>query len=492
MIFHYPLIIKNFQILSIKIIKNKAFGYILSLSVGKSCQLISKFILSITVARVLGPSQFGFWSMIELINKYSPLLTLGVSNGVKRELPYWNGKKVVDKQKMTEMTGYTSMLLSLTLFVLLGGISFFIIEGKIAKFAIMATFISGGLYQLYLYIYSTQLAKKLFYNATKINVIEGILILLITVSLVYKYGFSGLLIGNIMVPLSISIFLLNKYKIINHLKFDYIVFRKILSIGLPILLVGMGHVFLLTVNRLIIPIYYSVEMVGYFSFAMLFLTLFSPLFSSLSEVLYTYMNEHVGSKGRVDNMDHVSIYPGLLMSIVIPTLVIPIILLVPWGITNYYPAYIESIPSAKFVLVLVAITGGGGVNILSSIQKQNLMLLFILLSIIINVVLCNYFLMNGYGLEWSIIAIIIGVMFYKVLNTVASLIIMKKSFKTYLLIIIAFIYSAGISFLTIYKFDKAIQYPHITIAIPFAVVCLSILFLSKSKAIDLISYIERK
>ena len=108
------------------------FSSILSLSAGKLFQLMSKFILSITIARVLGPSQFGFWSMIELINKYSPLLTLGVSSGVKRELPYWKGKNDTVNQYLTEMSGYVSLLFSLILFSIFGILSFYIIDDGFA------------------------------------------------------------------------------------------------------------------------------------------------------------------------------------------------------------------------------------------------------------------------------------------------------------------------------------------------------------------------
>jgi O-antigen/teichoic acid export membrane protein len=445
------------------------FSSILSLSAGKLFQLMSKFILSITIARVLGPSQFGFWSMIELINKYSPLLTLGVSSGVKRELPYWKGKNDTVNQYLTEMSGYVSLLFSLILFSIFGILSFYIIDDGFAKYAIMATFIAGGIAQLYMYIYSIYLAKKKFNTAAKIISIEGGLILLITITLVYKYGFYGLLFGNIFVPLSICIFILYKYEILKNLKFDCKIFRRILSIGIPLLLVGLGYVFLLTVNRLIIPIYLSVEHVGYFSFAMLFLTLFSPLIGSIGEILYTYMNEHVGHHERVDNMDYISIYPGLFMALIIPCIIIPIMLLIPWGINAFFPNYVESIPSAQLVLILVTVTAGGGVNILSSFMKQNLMIVFLFISIIINIYLCTFFLKNGYKLEWTVFALIIGSVFYKISNTIASLLIMEKSYKTYFLVAATFIYSIGISFITYYNFDIAIKYAFITISIPYAV-----------------------
>ena len=141
---------------------SKIFLSFIALFSGKILQLTVKFILSLFVAKVLGPSQYGFWSMIELINKYSPLLMYGVANGVKRELPFWQGRNDKRKQQLTESSGYIGIAISTIIFATLSVIAFIYFDNELTKYAVSATFLSGGISQVYLYIYSLSLAKKKF------------------------------------------------------------------------------------------------------------------------------------------------------------------------------------------------------------------------------------------------------------------------------------------------------------------------------------------
>ena len=62
----------------------------MSLTLSNIMSMAMKFFASLFTAVLLGPTNYGFWSIVELINRFSPLFTLGISSGVKRELPYWN------------------------------------------------------------------------------------------------------------------------------------------------------------------------------------------------------------------------------------------------------------------------------------------------------------------------------------------------------------------------------------------------------------------
>ena len=100
-------------------------------------------------------------------------------------------------------------------------------------------------------------------------------------------------------------------------------------------------------------------------------------------------------------------------------------------------------------------------------MKQRLMLLFLSCAILLDIILCNYFLSNGFGIEGATISVFFGLLFYKVSNTISSLKYMEKS-NNYIIVIllISFIYPflISISCLMLYYYIQNI-YIHVIIGI---------------------------
>ena len=62
----------------------KIFESGLYVLVSNALRLVSKFLVGIVSARILGPTNFGFYNLIDLVSKYGPLSNIGVSSGISR------------------------------------------------------------------------------------------------------------------------------------------------------------------------------------------------------------------------------------------------------------------------------------------------------------------------------------------------------------------------------------------------------------------------
>jgi O-antigen/teichoic acid export membrane protein len=393
-------------------------------------RLIFKFSASVFIARILGPNQYGFWSIIELIHKYSPVVTLGVPSGVKYEIPYWHGKNKPLKARDLEntglfwMVGYTILLSSV-------GIVYYFVSANdnLIRFAILTTMIGTGLFQLYQYLNVILLAHKKFYKSSLMYAFEGLVVLLLSIGLVYSYDLYGQLLVLPFASVIMIIFYYLFYR--SKLKVEWVggIILRTMKIGLLMIFVGIAYMFLLTANRLIISSYLGLEAVGYFSFAMLIITLFSNLTGSLGEVIYPYMNEHIGRYGRVDNMSKLVFMPALAKLLVIPILTGVALIITPYFIKYLMPQYVASVQVCQIMLISLTLTSGS-INILGSYLKQYLLLIFLTCAITINISLSLIFLSYGYGINGVGFSLLSSLFTYNLLITLSSLYYMKVSIPT--------------------------------------------------------------
>jgi O-antigen/teichoic acid export membrane protein len=50
----------------------------------------SRFVVNLGVAKILGPSTYGLWNMLNLILLYGSVIHLGVINAMNRDVPLFN------------------------------------------------------------------------------------------------------------------------------------------------------------------------------------------------------------------------------------------------------------------------------------------------------------------------------------------------------------------------------------------------------------------
>ena len=389
-------------------------------------RLVSKFLAGIVSAKLLGPTNYGFFSLIDLVNKYGPISNLGVSSGISREIPMNLGRDDEKYASKLNDVGFTGLLIStgLTAFLIVT-FSLVFLRG-LPLFAVIMAALGIIVNAVYEYHIMFSYSHSRFRAASSIITFYSIALLFLTVILVWRFNIWGQLISIFLVPLVTISFVYIKKKHLFSIRFDSHVYLQIVKVGLPLILIGMGYTFLITVDRLLIVRFYDMTTLGYYGLAIMAFVFSQQVPDAISQVIYPKLNLVFGQSSRIDKLDKVSILPSILLSIAMPLLIGTFIYILPFIVKAFLPAYVNGIVPAELIIIPIAIYG---INILNTLFKIKILIIVLLCSII-GKVLCAYlFYKMGLGLDGIALASSLAILGYTVSITIISLLLMDKSMR---------------------------------------------------------------
>ena len=425
---------------------NKYFKDGIYVLVSNALRLISKFIVSILAAKLLGPTNFGFYNLIDLVGKYGPISTLGVPSGTSREIPINLGKGKINHASKLNDTGFTGMFITtgMTALVILG-ISIFSFSG-ITLFAIsMASLgvIANAIYEyhiVYLYSYSQ------FRIASLVISVYATFLLILSLSLILIFDIWGQLFAIFLVPVSAIIYVYSKRFHHFSISIDYPLYFHIIKIGLPMLLIGLGETFLITLDRILIVKYFDITNLGYYGLAIMVFVFSQQVHSAISQVIYPKLNLLFGQSKNVDKFSEITIPPAILLSIGMPPLIAVLMYILPLVVKYYLPEYSNGILSAEIIMIPISVYT---INILNTLFKIKIIFSVLALSIIFKIVSVILLYNLSVGLEGVAIASSMSLLFYSLIITVLSLFFMGKNIRYIFRYIVLFIFIPVLN-LTIY------------------------------------------
>jgi len=175
--------------------------------------------------------------------------------------------------------------------------------------------------------------------------IQSVLILVIGASSIKYFGFIGA-ISSIIIGYGISIYLGLTFWIkgFNINKIVFIEIRKLLKVGLPLLLSSLVYIFSTSIDRLIIAKYFGMEVLGKYQFAYLVFIAGTAISGIVAQYISPKLlyNHGLGVKPSENFQSVIKI----LFIIGFITILgwIPFKYITTFLITNYYMRYIEALP----------------------------------------------------------------------------------------------------------------------------------------------------
>ena len=222
-------------------------------------------IVSIIAAKVSGPEKWGLITLFLLISTYSSFLTLGVNNGMGIALPYALGKNNNSDINHVESTTFTILLATL---IPIGVVQFLLIKfldeslhNWIKLFGYTISF------QLITYLRIKLRSHENFKLFTLAYFFQIISISFGIFALIQKYDYLIIIgLGNIISVIFIFIKFKKKIKMTIHMES----LNKILKIGFPVMAAGIIGELLLSIDRLIISIFFDSNQLGYYGISSIF------------------------------------------------------------------------------------------------------------------------------------------------------------------------------------------------------------------------------
>jgi O-antigen/teichoic acid export membrane protein len=328
-------------------------NYVLSMYIAK---LVS-FPCGIITARWLGPLLYGTWNAVKIILTYTPFLQLGISSGVKREVPILKGAlKSDDIETIKESAANAIFIISLIFLICLIISTFFLggifspliinglrIVGFIAFFNLSETFFINLLE-----------AEGTFSFSIRVNILKNVFTGVAQVILVVLFGIYGVFAAVFLGAMLAYLYLRSKVNIkLNFFCIKLQAIKNLMKPGVPMLLIGIAHTFFYAADRLVILSTLGKKALGIYAIALLVSTFLEFIPSALFRVLLPNVLERIGKDKKVLESKKIWFNPAMVLSYVMPVLTGIVWIVAPVLVQYVLPKYVDGIGALKVLSVSV-------------------------------------------------------------------------------------------------------------------------------------------
>ncbi len=375
------------------------------------------------VVRMVEPEMYGTFSGVGVYMGYILLGHGGIINGLNRELPYKLGQGNDDEAKqMASSVFFIAIIISLlasSIFALSG--IWHLHQGN----SLLGWVFMGYAFMACTHLMNAQFlpvlyrTNKDFDSLSKQNIYFGIGNLL-SVVLVWIFGFWGLVLRGIVLSLYQFILLFKKKPYVLKLKFNINDYKVLLKTGIPIFLVGhVGPIWTTIINNIIYSTGGALNF-GLYAISNIVMGAIGIIPGAFGQVIYPRMAVMLGQGKSVRYILRANVRPLYFQFGIMLFLAIIASVLLPHVVPILLPKYIGGIKAAQWVVFVPVVQSFGALNnIYNVVKKQGWYFFSLITGAIIGtsyILIFNYF--NGFKLETFPQGLIIGIFFQQVLSLV--------------------------------------------------------------------------
>lgn len=336
---------------------------------------------NLVVAALIGPVAWGTWYVLNLVLRYGSMVHLGALNGMNREIPAALGRG--DEQSARRI-GEVALGVVLASYA----VALVAVVGVLAPLGVVepgrrAWLVAGLLagQQLYGYAFMYLKARTQFGAASRLQVVGALTFPLATIPGAILAGLEGFLAGQILSFAVLCAVAAWRTPGLYRPRFEPPTSVRLIRIGFPIMLVGITHALFATVDRWVILYALDVEALGQYALAIMALSAVSLLPQVVAQQVYPRMAAAWGREPRWSSLEPLIVRQRWTALAVAAPAVAVVVLLAPWAIATFLPAYERGIPAVlvSMAVPLVVVLGQGYGNAFNVIGLQHWYLVAIVL-----------------------------------------------------------------------------------------------------------------
>ena len=302
------------------------------------------FLLSIILARSLGPSTFGIWITLLLIVSYSPILALGTVETLLKQVPYFLGRREGTRVHEVEDSVMACILIASAAVVLIAAISLLILPSSIMGvplsllimlIAVALSFISG-------YFYNRFAAYENFKAVGTMNFVRSALLLIMVGGLSWLMGLKGAVAGYLLhemfvcgITASLNIRAHGRVGV----RFQRELLIRAVRIGFPITLLWWVLTLSGTVDRIVLGSLLGPLAVGHYGLGLSLGSLLNLLPTAVGQVFYPRVNKQLGRGGTPESMKEIVMGPTLALGTLLANIQLAILICMPLLYNRLLPKY---------------------------------------------------------------------------------------------------------------------------------------------------------
>jgi len=337
--------------------------------------LVSGFL----VYRWLAPYYMGMWQTMVLVQVYCHFLTLGVINGMNRELPYVLGQGQLELgRSMASTTQAFSLAVSAVSFAGFAVALWFVPQDADWRMSVATagTIVPISFYTQYLQ--GTFRANSDFNRLSAIQYLDAVL-RVGSVALVFFFGYAGYCARAVILGVALAA-LTHAWRPMHvGLSFSWSTLKLLARTGIPIFAFSYVFGFADSIPRLILLNEDAVETLGLYAPVLTLLGTMNAFFDSLRTYLYPKISHYLGRK----NDDASGLWrPTLAIHVLSVLSAIPMAVagyfLVPLVVTHFMPKYTASLEALNVGLVIMLFLGYRvGATLLTALKSWRYLALFV-------------------------------------------------------------------------------------------------------------------
>lgn len=386
-------------------------GYSLSTIIFHSSRILTELL----VAKLVGPEIFGIWYMLNLLLTYRSVTYFGVVNGMMLNIPILLGKQKQGEAQVYQNVAFFVVILSVVLTsIVLLALAYLNLSNYAAYFFPLILLFFAN--QYYYFIDALFLSYANFKSISKMQILCAFLFPCISVPLVYLYELSGFIIGTSLSYLGAVLIVYWKLGISVKLQFDVPVFKKLVKIGFPIMLVGIIYTFFITVDRWMIEIMLGTEYLGIFSMAILAFGVLTILPATMARQFYSRMAFDWGRTNSKEVLKDWCRKQAKYIFYIILVTVVALLAVFPLIIRYWLPQYQDSIVPIVIISIGVLslpISAGWG-DIINILGRQKLYVIVSAVFILVNIILSYFFISIGLGISGVALATTVAFILFNI------------------------------------------------------------------------------
>ena len=372
-----------------------------SLSFGSSTatEQAARLITNLVVAGVLGPATWGYWFMLNLAIRYGSLSHLGAINGMSREVPAAIGRgEPGEADRLQHVAlGWTAVCIAVACCATIGvaGVALGLLD--VLDLALTAVLLAS--HQLFTFITSAIKARGEFGSVSRLQYSGAVIYPVLVVPATLWWGLSGYILAQAASYLLLSLVAARSLPGLFRAHLDSPTARRLVSIGFPIMLVGVVFTLFSTIDRWVVSAHLGEVALGHYSLTIMALAAVALLPQVFSQLVYPRMAASwAARRDPAELRRHMAWQRTATLAAVVPTSLV-LAALAHWGTSTFLPEYqAGATPMVVAMAAPIFYSAGQGYgNALNVLGRQYVYLAALVAATVVNLAV-SLLLVGPYGL----------------------------------------------------------------------------------------------
>jgi O-antigen/teichoic acid export membrane protein len=394
------------------------------------------------LAKILGPVSFGIWTEMRLAFMFLQYVRLGTNEAMLREYPFAMGKDDYLQAEKIRRTVTTFNIVSATIiivvifFILLLPLKIFDTETRYLWYGLLGIFFFR---QVYWFVHLILQAERRFYLLSKIVVGFAMLSATTGLLLAYYYNLEGFLWALAFSYICTIVFAMKgKLSSLIRLGWNSALAGRLIKVGLPIMASGALFILLLNVDKLVIWIFLQREDLGIYAVQSYIVNVVILAPGTISMVLFPTVMEHLGRTDSLSQIEQLlkklTLILGYLACPLLGVLYFLLHLPIKWLLPKYTLAIApgQILVLATFFIVISRMPA----TILVSMNKQNLLFIISIFSVLGGVIIDYFLIQTGMGIVGVAFGTACSFFIYAMLTVLSSIWTLRISFNRAIIFLI--------------------------------------------------------